>query len=229
MLPRAYERIPKDLVQDIFVTDNCSKDDAVGASRALGLPIFRNDRNLGYGGNLKAGLTKAMERGADYAVEVHGDGQFDTDALRQAMPLIDAGTDFIIGSRFAVPGQARLYGMPLSRYLANKGLSALDRAVLGLPFTEFHCGFRVFSRKLLARVPWSAGSDDYLFGFQIIAQVAYMGLSVGEIPIRADYIGDHTSISILRSAKYAAQTTVVLGQFILARLGLPHRLFPVRP
>jgi glycosyltransferase involved in cell wall biosynthesis len=220
LLPKAYHKIPKDLVDDILVVDDGSKDDAAGAAKALGLECHRNPVNLGYGGNLKAGLEKALARGADYVVEVHGDGQFDPSTLREAMPLILAGTDFIMGSRFVVPGRARQNGMPLPRFLANRALSAVDRLVLGLPFTEFHSGFRVYSRRLLETVPWKSNSNDYLFSFQIIAQAAYAGLKVGEVPVEADYIGDHTSVGGYGASLYALQTFAVLAQYLMARGGL---------
>jgi len=169
----------------------------------------------------------ALERGAGYIVEVHGDGQFDPAAIRAAAPLMEQGIQFILGSRFIVPGRARELGMPLIRYLANRGLSFFDRVVLGLPFSEFHTGFRIYSRELLRRVPWEQNSDDYLFSFQIIAQAAYSGASVGEVPVEADYRGGHTSHSVRGASIYAFQTFGVLAQFLLARSRLRHStLFP---
>lgn len=229
LLPKAYDNIPKSLVHDIIVVDDGSKDDAAAAAKSLGLAFFRNTENLGYGGNLKVGLRRALERGAQYVVEIHGDGQFDSSAIHEAMPLIKSGVDFILGSRFVTPRRALENGMPLARFLANRGLSAVDRLVLGLPLTEFHSGFRVYSRRLLENVPWERNSDDYLFSFQIIAQAAYAGYQVGEVPVEADYIGDHTSVSLRGAARYAFETMGVLGQFLLARCGLWHpAIFPRR-
>jgi len=227
LVPMAYRNIPKDLVDEIIATDDGSRDDSHEVAKGLGIPAFRHTPNRGYGGNLKAGLRLALERGADYIVEVHGDGQFDPGAIRAATPLMQRGVQFILGSRFIVPGRARELGMPLIRYLANRGLSFFDRRVLGLPFTEFHSGFRIYSRELLRRVPWERNSDDYLFSFQIIAQAAHAGVSVGEVPVEADYRGDHTSHSVRGASIYAFQTFGVLGQFLLARSRLRYNpIFP---
>jgi glycosyltransferase involved in cell wall biosynthesis len=220
LVRKAYGQIPAQLVDDVFATDDGSTDSSHQAARELGIAAFRHAPNRGYGGNLKQGIRIALERGADYIVEVHGDGQFDPGALREAMPLIETGVEFIIGSRFRVPGQARANGMPLVRYLANRGLSRIDRAILGLPFTEFHTGFRIYSRTMLERIPWEENSDNYLFSFQIIAQAAHKGISVGEVPVIADYRSEHTSHSIRGAAVYALQTFAVLAEYLLAKHGL---------
>lgn len=147
--------------------------------------------------------------------------------LELAHPLILDGYEFIIGSRFMIPGRARENGMPLIRWTANRGLSLIDRAVLGLPFSEFHTGFRIYSRKLLERVAWEENADNYLFSFQIIAQAAYARARAAEVPVEADYRGDHTSHSLRGAAVYAVRTFEVLGQYVLARSGLYHpRIFP---
>lgn len=227
LLPKAYEKIPKDLVGDILVTDDGSTDHSYEVARSLGVTAFRHTPNRGYGGNLKEGLRLALARGADYIVEIHGDGQFDPEALRPAMPLIADGVHFIIGSRFRIPGRARALGMPWSRYLANRVLSFFDRLILRLPFTEFHTGFRIYSREFLARVAWEENADNYLFSFQIIAQAAYAGVRTAEVPVEADYHGAHTSHSIRGAAVYAVQTFWVLAQFLLAVWGLrSSHLFP---
>ena len=227
LVPKAYQQIPLHLVDEVLATDDGSRDGSHEAAIQLGIPAFRHTPNRGYGGNLKEGIRLALERGADYIVEVHGDGQFHPRALELAHPLILDGYEFIIGSRFMIPGRARENGMPLIRWTANRGLSLIDRAVLGLPFSEFHTGFRIYSRKLLDRVAWEANADNYLFSFQIIAQAAYARARAAEVPVEADYRGDHTSHSLRGAAVYAVRTFEVLGQYVLARSGLYHpRIFP---
>ncbi len=228
-LRKAYAMIPKDVVDDVFITDDGSRDGTYEVARDLGIDVFRHAPNRGYGGNLKEGLRIGLSRGADYIVEVHGDGQFDARAIIGALPLIKHGVEFIIGSRFIIPGRARENGMPLIRFLANRGLSLVDRSILRLPFSEFHTGFRIYSRTLLDRVPWQENSDDYLFSFEIIAQAAYVGAQVGEVPVDADYRSDHQSHSIRGASVYAVKTFGVLGEFALARAGLRlSRRFPQR-
>ncbi len=220
LVSKAYEKIPKDLVDDIIITDDGSRDNIEAVVAKLNVPFFRHTPNRGYGGNLKEGIRLASQRGADYIVEVHGDGQFDPGALRLAMPYIQEGHDFILGSRFQNATQALKLGMPVIRYLANRGLSFFDWLVLRLPFTEFHTGFRIYRRTFLERVAWAVNSDDYLFSFQIIAQAAYAQARVAEVPVEADYTTDHTSHSLSGATKYAFQTFAVLGQYLLAKFGL---------
>lgn len=227
LVKKAYERIPQEAVDEIIATDDGSNDGSHEAAQALGIPAFRHTPNRGYGGNLKEGLRRALEQGADYIVEVHGDGQFDPAAISRAVPQMTRGTQFIIGSRFIHPRKALANGMPLIRFLANRGLSFFDRLVLGLPFTEFHTGFRIYSREMLSRVAWVQNANDYLFSFQIIAQAAYAGLTVAEVPVEADYRGEHTSHSIRGASVYALQTFGILAKYLLARWGLRYcDIFP---
>lgn len=226
-LAKAYRMIPEDVVDDVFVMDDGSRDDTFAVACGLGVEAFRHIPNRGYGGNLKEGLRIALSRGADYIVEVHGDGQFDASAIRSALPLILERKEFIIGSRFVIPGRALENGMPLIRFLANRGLSAIDRLVLRLPFSEFHTGFRIYSRSLLERVPWQSNADNYLFSFEIIAQAAYVRASAGEVPVDADYRSEHQSHSVKGASVYAIHTFGILGEYLLARAGIRHsRLFP---
>lgn len=228
MLGRANERIPRKWVDDVIVLDDGSRDGTSEVARALGLPVFRHEANRGYGGNVKAGLARAIERGADYVLEVHGDGaQFDPASIEYAMPLLQQGADLVLGSRFLEPGKARQNGMPLVRYLANRSLSFIDRQILGLPLSEFHTGFRVYSRRLVETLPLSACSDNYLFSFQVIAQAAYCGLRIAEVPVQADYRGEHTSHSLPGAAAYAVSTFYELTRFALARRGWSYNpIFP---
>lgn len=228
MLPRAYEKIPKDLVDDILVMDDGSKDGTSEVAKQLGLKVFRHEPNRGYGGNLKAGLEKALEFGADYIVEIHGDGaQFNPYSLNYALEPMRQGAQFILGSRFQDPRQALKNGMPLIRYVANRFLSFFDRLVLQLPFTEFHTGFRIYGRDFLKAVPYQDNSNDYLFSFQIIAQAAYYKIKVAEVPVEADYKSEHTSHAITGAAIYALTTFVILFNYLTAKAGLFYtRLFP---
>lgn len=228
MLPRAYERIPKGILDKIIVMDDGSKDNTSEVAKKLGLQVFRHVPNRGYGGNLKAGLKKALEMGADYVFEIHGDGaQFDPASIKYALKPMSKGAQLILGSRFQDQKKALENGMPLIRFTANRFLSFFDRLVLKLPLTEFHTGFRIYGRKLLERVPWEINSNDYLFSFQIIAQAAYFRMPVAEVPVEADYNSEHTSHALSGAAIYAMQTFLILAQFIIARMGLKYfRIFP---
>jgi glycosyltransferase involved in cell wall biosynthesis len=224
MLPRALERIPKGLLDDIIVMDDGSKDGTYEVAKKLGLKAFRHVPNRGYGGNLKAGMQKALSMGADYIVEIHGDGaQFNPISIKYAMPYMKEGkAQLILGSRFVVPGKALENGMPLIRFVANRFLSFFDKLILQLPLTEFHTGFRIYGRHLLEKVPYESNTNDYLFSFQIIAQAAYYRMRVQEVPVEADYKAEHTSHSIKGASWYAIRSFGVLAQFVLARAGIAY-------
>jgi glycosyltransferase involved in cell wall biosynthesis len=229
LLGKALDRIPKDLVDGIIVMDDGSSDGTSDVARALGLQVYRSERNLGYGGNLREGLFRAVrEHDADYVVEVHGDGaQFNPAALADALPLMRRGVSFIMGSRFLEAGGARRNGMPWVRLFANRGLTFVARAVLGLPLSEYHSGFRVYSRRFIETLPLAENSGGHLFSFQILAQAAYFSLDVGEVPVEADYHSEHHSISLPGAAAYAVTSVACLGDYMLAKSGLRHSaMFP---
>ncbi len=213
-----YRRLPKGVFDEVIIFDDASRDGIEKVAEKLNLPIFIQEKNLGYGGNIKYSLKKCVERGADYMVEIHGDGQYGADSIIPGLEKIKSGYDFVLGSRFTNMGQALRDKMPLLTYLANRGLSFFDRLVLQIPLTEFHTGFRVYSRKLVEIVDFSPTANDDLFSFQIIAMAKYHNLRIAEVPVRCDYGKDHTSITFRRAAKYAFQTFSVLSQYILARL-----------
>ena len=223
-LPGIYRRLPKELLDDIILVDDASKDNTVDVAGELGIKTFPHE-HLGYGGNIKFGLQKALEMGADYMVEIHGDGQYDPSSIAPALQKMEQGCDFVLGSRFTERGRALRDKMSRARYYANIGLSFFDRLVLQLPLTEFHTGFRVYSRKLLTTIPFPAGSDDYLYSFEIIVQARYCNLRVEEVPVRCDYSGTHTSVSIWKSTVYSFQMFYVLFLYALARIGIKTKLF----
>jgi glycosyltransferase involved in cell wall biosynthesis len=216
MLEKAYSKIPKNLVDLIIVCDDSSNDNTVEISRGLGLATYTNDISKGYGGNIKFALNKAFELGADFAVEIHGDGaQFNPKSINEAIPMMKENYDLILGSRFIVPGLARKNGMPLIRYLANIGLSFFDRLILRLQLSEFHTGFRIYSRNFYNVIPLKFNSNGYLLSFEVIAQSAYFDMKVGEIPVEADYLSEHTSHKIGGAILYAFQTFYILFNFLL--------------
>lgn len=218
MLKKAYVKIPKNLVYKVIVSDDMSSDNVQDVAKGLDLDFFQNSGFKGYGGNIKSAIKKSFELGADYAVEIHGDGaQFNPIAIQDALKFIGKDYDLILGSRFIVKGLARKNGMPLIRYYANIGLSFFDRIVLNLPLTEFHTGFRVYSKKLYETLPIIKNSNDYLFSFEVIAQAAYFNLKVAEVPVEADYLSEHTSHSILGASIYALKTFYILFLYLMAK------------
>ena len=224
MLEDLYARIPKGILDEIILVDDASTDNTLKVAKKLGLPSFTHPHR-GYGGNIKFGLQKALERGGDYMVEIHGDGQYDPTVIPMALKKMREGYDFILGCRFMDPKQPLRDGMSFVRYLPNIILSFFDRLILGVRLSEFHSGFRLYSRKLLDATDFNQGSNDHLFSFEIIVLAQYHKLRIGEVPIRCDYRKDHTSISMRKSFIYAFQTFYTMLFYLLAKIGLKTKIF----
>ncbi len=224
MLESTYRRIPAGSVDRIIVCDDGSTDNTVEVAKRLGIETYTHP-NLGYGGNVKYSIRKGIELGADFIIDLHGDGQYDPTAIPLALDKARAGYDLVLGSRFTDMLQPLRDKMSLARYLANIGLSAIERLVLDMSITEFHTGFRVYSRTLAESVALDESSDNFLFGFEIIAMARFANLAIGEIPIRCSYKEEHTSISIGKSIVYSFQTFAILALYLLARMGMKSKLF----
>lgn len=219
-----YHSLPEGVFDSIIISDDDSGDNIGAIAKRLGIPCYSHPR-LGYGGNIKYGLQKAMGMGADYMVEIHGDGQYSIEASGPGVEKAKQGYSLVMGSRFMDWRQPLRDKMPLSRYFANIGLSFLARSILRIPLTEFHNGFRIYSRSLLSTVNLKNTSNDFLFGFEIIAQARSWDMSIGEIPNRCFYANKHTSISIPKSIEYSFQMLGVLFKYVVTRLGFETKLF----
>ena len=217
-LEALYRKLPLDTLDAVIITNDDSGDDIEAAAKRLDIPVFSHPR-LGYGGNMKLGLQKALKMGAEYMVEIHGDGQYDPGFIKPAIKKMNQGYDVVLATRFIDRKQPLRDNMPIVKYLANIGLSFIERLVLGVHVSEFHTGARVYSRKAIQRVALTQTTNNFLFGFEIIAQIAYHGFKIGEVPGRSYYGKKHTSISMKDSIMYAIGTFGVLYIFILARLG----------
>ena len=213
----AYRKIPKKYVDEVILVDDSSRDDTYRVAKKLPIKVFRNDLNLGYGGNLKVCLSKALEAGADIIIEYHPDDQYDPAALPKFVEKAGEGYDFALGSRFIFPKQAFKNKMPLVKFIANRAMSFIDELVLGLELSEFHSGFRMYTRKLLESVPWRQNSDDYLFSFDIIAQAIFWNFKVAEVPISCRYHPAMHTANFRRSAIYALGTFKRLVDYLTAK------------
>jgi len=223
-LEELYARLPDGVLDAVLVSDDHSGDGIEAVAARLGIPCYSHPRR-GYGANIKYGWYKALELGADYIVEIHGDGQYDVTATQPAVDRMNEGYDYVFGSRFIDMRQPLRDEMSWIRYVANVGLSAIASFVLRAPLTEYHTGFRVYSRRMLTRMDLSNTSDDFIFGFEIIALAVYHGMRLAEVPVRCFYMKDHTSISLPKSAQYAFQMAGVLFKYLLTRIGVRPRLF----
>ncbi len=224
-LRNAYERIPRDHVDEILLVDDHSSDGTERVARSLDLRFHRNERNLGYGGNLKTCIALSLALDADILIELHADDQYDPSAIPQAIAKVQAGHDLVLGSRFATFGSALRDAMPVWKYAINRLSSIPARAVLGTSLTDFHCGFRAYRRLLLESVPYASNADDYLFSFQIIAQACFAGFAVGEVPVACRYFPDATQIGFTRSMRYGAGALRTLASYLRAKNGSADPIF----
>lgn len=220
-----YKSLPMDVLDEVIVTNDDSGDNIDEIAERLGIPCFTHPR-LGYGGNMKYGMKKAIEMGADYMIEIHGDAQFDVAFIRPAVEKMKKGDyGLVLGTRFIDVWQPLRDKMPLIKYIANRSLTFIESLVMGVWVSEFHTGARVYNKKAIEGVDMTHTSNNFLFGFEIIAQIAYKRFKIGEVPVRAYYGQDHTSISLKQSTIYAIHSFKTLLKYIVARLGFKTKIF----
>lgn len=212
--------IPRAVVDEIILVDDASQDDTVAVAHGLGLEVIRHLVNRGYGGNQKTCYREALARGADIVVMVHPDHQYDPRIIPELVePILDGRADAAFGSRM-LGGRAREGGMPLWKYLANIALTRLENTVLGLRLTEFHSGFRAYSRHFLQRVRFEANSDAFVFDSEIIAQGVLAGMRMVEIPIATRYFPEASQIGVLASLRYGLAILGLLIRYLAHVSGL---------
>lgn len=210
--------IPRDFVDEILLVDDASQDDTVAIAEKLGIITIRHERNTGYGGNQKTSYREALKRGADIVIMVHPDHQYDPKYIPQLIkPLKDKKCDAVFGSRMMIGGAALKGGMPRWKYMANIFLTKLENMVLGLRLTEYHSGFRAYSRDVMVNIPWQLNSDKFVFDTEIIVQMKIHGFKIREIPISTRYFKEASTIGLMSSIKYGLAILVVLGKYIIQR------------
>ena len=216
------------VVDHVVIVDDASRDETASLARELPrTSVHVHPRNLGYGGNQKTCYAAALDAGADVVIMVHPDYQY-TPALIPAMASLVAGDVYacVIGSRI-LGGQALRGGMPLWKYLANRALTFAENVLLGAKLSEYHTGYRAFSRELLEHIPWRGNSDDFVFDNQMLAQILWQGYVVAEISCPTKYFPEASSIDFRRSVRYGFGCISTAAAFRLARLGLRRSpLFP---
>jgi glycosyltransferase involved in cell wall biosynthesis len=220
-LAATYQAIPKGCIDEVILVDNKSKDETVQLAEELGIKVVRHPSDRGYGGSLKTCLTKAIEAGADLIVELHPDGQYNTELVPELIAKArETGVGMVMGSRFIPPKRALEGNMPMWKFIGNRCLTKVNALLLGLNLSEFHTGYRVYSAKFVSNVPYLADSDDYLFSFDIIAQAIYFGYGVIEIPAFSRYYKEASSCPPLRTIKYSVGTLKTSMQFRIQKMGL---------
>ena len=190
------------IVDEVIVVDDASRDETARVAQQLGATLFVHPRNRGYGGNQKTCYARALEAGADIVVMVHPDYQYSPLLLPALVSPIAVGLyDCMLGSRI-LGGGALEGGMPGWKYIANRALTAAENILLGAKLSEYHTGYRAFSREVLETLPLHRNSDDFVFDNQMLAQILYFGFSIGEVSCPTRYFPEASSINFARSVKY---------------------------
>jgi glycosyltransferase involved in cell wall biosynthesis len=225
-LERTFRDLPEGWWDDIVVVDDASRDRTVEVARSLGLHVLVHPRNRGYGGNQKTCYGEALERGADIAVMVHPDHQYDPKAVPALVgPILRGECDAVFGSRM-LGGRPLEGGMPKWKYLANLFLTSVANATFYVFLSEYHSGLRAYSRRFLETVDLERNSDDFVFDTEIIAQAVWKGLRIQEIPINTRYFPEASQIGFGRSVRYGFAVLGVLLRYKLHLKGIARsRLF----
>ncbi|MDD4179899.1 MAG: glycosyltransferase family 2 protein [Candidatus Margulisbacteria bacterium] len=218
-LEKTFHDIPKDLVSEVILGDDCSSDRTVEIAKRLGILVLKTPRNLGYGGNQKMLYRATLEHGADVIVMVHPDWQYDATKIPEMVaPILAGRVDLMMGSRVKGQGARRgalAGGMPFYKLISNRFLTFVENLVFRLKLSEYHTGFRAFSRKLVKTIPFEQNSNDFVFDTEVLAEAAAAGFAAGEVAIPCRYFPEASEINFWRSTVYGLQTLLVCGKYLL--------------
>lgn len=221
-LARTIAEIPRDIVDEIILTDDASGDETAALSRGLGLVTLVHEKNRGYGGNQKTCYEEALARGADIVVMLHPDYQYSPKLVSAMAAMIASGHySAVLASRILGKGALK-GGMPVYKYAANRVLTFIENILLGLKLSEYHSGYRAWSAELLRALPLARCSDDFVFDNQMLALAAWQGADIGEISCPTRYFAEASSINFRRSVTYGFGVLGTALDYRLARWGL-HR------
>jgi len=225
-LERTFNQIPKNIVDEVILVDDGSQDKTVEVAKRLNLTFVVHPKNLGYGANQKTCYREALKRGADIVVMLHPDYQYPPQLVDALASLVASGLfDVALGSRI-LGGFALKGGMPLYKYIANRILTFIDNIILGAKLSEYHTGFRAFSKKFLLNIPLLENSDDFVFDNEILVQAVYFGYKIGEISAPSSYHPDCSSINLIRSIRYGWGVLLTALKFILCKIfGIKFSIF----
>ncbi|MEJ5265618.1 MAG: glycosyltransferase family 2 protein [Bacteroidales bacterium] len=220
-LEKTYREIPFDIVDEVILVDDCSKDNTLEIARKLGIKhIIRHEQNKGYGGNQKSCYNKALELGSDIVIMLHPDYQY-TPKLIHSMAYLIANEvyEVVLGSRILGRGALK-GGMPRYKYIFNRMLTFIQNTLMHQKLSEYHTGYRAFSRKVLESVNYMANSDDFVFDNQMLAQIFYKGFEIAEVTCPTKYFEEASSINFRRSVKYGLGVLSTSIKYFLAKLGI---------
>jgi len=220
-LEKTYQEIDRSIVDEVVLVDDASNDNTVKVGKELGIDhIIVHEQNKGYGGNQKSCYKKALEIGADIVVMLHPDYQYTPKLIPDMTLMIANGTyDAVLGSRI-LGGGALEGGMPMYKYIANRFLTAFQNILIGQKLSEYHTGYRAFSKKVLESIAMQNNSDDFVFDNQMLSQIVFKGLSIGEVSCPTKYFPEASSINFSRSTTYGIGVLITSMKFRLQKMGL---------
>ena len=221
------EVVDQDYVDRVILVDDCSRDQTVAVARSLGdIQVVRHQKNRGYGGNQKTCYQTAVASGADIVVMVHPDYQYTPQLIPAMVTMIGNGLyHCVLGSRI-LGGHALAGGMPGWKYIANRCLTLTENLMLGAKLSEYHTGYRAFSRELLETLPLEENSDDFVFDNQMLAQILWCGFQIAEVSCPTKYFAEASSINFSRSVTYGFGCLSTSLEFAMARMGFTRSRFP---
>src|SRR6185369_11689715 len=219
-LEKTHNEIPFEFVDEVVLVDDASRDDTAVVARKLGIHTIVDESNKGYGGNQKTCYQTALSLGADIVVMLHPDYQYTPRLITAVSAMIAFGEfDAVLASRILGIGALK-GGMPLYKYIANRILTLVENLLLGHKLSEYHTGYRAFSREVLERLPLDENSDDFVFDNQMLAQIVWADFRIGEVSCPTKYFPEASSINFRRSVKYGFGVLGTALQFRMAKMGL---------
>jgi glycosyltransferase involved in cell wall biosynthesis len=218
-LEMTYNEIPLDIVDEVILVDDLSRDNTIEEAEKLGIHhIVRHTENKGYGGNQKSCYNKALEIDSDIVVMLHPDYQYTPKLIHSICYLIaNEVYEVVLGSRILGKGALK-GGMPIYKYIANRILTLTQNILMNQKLSEYHTGYRAFSKKVLTSINYNLNSDDFVFDNQMLAQIFYAGFEIAEITCPTKYFEEASSINIRRSMKYGFGVLVVSLQYFLQKI-----------
>ena len=220
-LEQTYSEIPMDIVDEIILVDDLSSDNTIRKAKEIGIRhVIEHKSNKGYGGNQKSCYNKALELNSDIVVMLHPDYQYTPKLIHSMCYIIANGLyDVVLGSRILGKGALK-GGMPFYKYISNRVLTFTQNLLMNQKLSEYHTGFRAFSRKVLESINYNANSDDFIFDNQMIAQIFMAGFEIAEITCPTSYFSGASSINLRRSIKYGLGVLGVSFSYLMQKTGL---------
>jgi len=220
-LEKTFLEIPMDIVDEVILCDDASKDNTIALAKKIGIKhVIAHETNKGYGGNQKSLYNKALEIGADIVIMLHPDYQYTPMLIPSMVNIIgDQLYPVVLGSRILGKGALK-GGMPIYKYIANRFLTLFQNFMINYKLSEYHTGYRAFSKEVLEGINFNANSDDFVFDNEMLSQIIYKGFDIGEVTCPTKYFEEASSINIARSTKYGLGVIRVSIFHFLNKIGL---------